>query len=102
MKVDYTRIATSKLAQILILKYYLSNIPIKHLILTSPFLSYLEDKMIILNEICRKEVGKSIHTYFITLEPENDYHNKADPHPFLLMILKHYFFIGLLATITKE
>lgn len=77
MQVGYAEIISSKPVQRFLLKFYLSDIPIKSLILVSPIVGTLEGTRVTLDGLCRKVVEKGIPTYVITRAPEEEYHQQA-------------------------
>jgi len=77
MQPKYAEIVSSKPVQRFLLKFYLSDVHIQNLIIISPFISNLAGTRVTLDGLCRKVAEKSIPTYVITRQPEEEYQKQA-------------------------
>ena len=77
IQAEYAEIVTYKPIEKFLLKFYLSNIPVRHLILISPFIGTLEGTRVTLDTLCRMANEKGIPTYIITRTPKEEYQERA-------------------------
>ena len=77
MTVEYAEIITSRPVQKFLLKFYLSDNPVKNLVLVSPFLGTLKGTRVTLEALCEKVKDKNIPTYVITRTPDDEDHQEA-------------------------
>lgn len=73
----YAEIMNEKPVQRFLLKFYLTDLPIKNLVLVSPFLGTLKGTRVTLESLCDKIENKRIPTYVITRRPDGDDHQRA-------------------------
>lgn len=77
MPISYAQIINEKPVQKFLLKFYLTDLPIKHLVLVSPFLGTLMGTRVTLESVCQKVAKSRIPTYVITRRPDTDDHQQA-------------------------
>ena len=77
MGLEYAEVIKRAPVQRFLLKFWLSDVPVQHLILVSPFVGTLEGARVSLRAICRRASERQIPTYVITRGPEEDYQREA-------------------------
>jgi len=77
LTITYAEIITEKPVQRFLLKFYLSDYPVKNLVLVSPFIGTLKGTRVTLEGLCGRVEDKNIPTYVITRKPEDEDHQQA-------------------------